>query len=80
MLFVDPLDEIGINAIDNLEENHGIVHCHLHTTTFTSQIVVKIDILIEIYVGNYDPCSGLANGVYGIMKVYTKRRYNMDQV
>ena len=74
MLFIVLGDEFVINAIDNLEENHGNVHFHLHTSTLPLQIVLKLNMLIEIYVGNYDSQDGLVNGVDGIMKAYTNTK------
>ena len=71
MLSIVPGDEIIINAIDNLEENHSNVHCHLHTTTLPLQIVLKLNMLVKIYVGNYYSQDGLINGADGIMKAYT---------
>ena len=56
-----------INAIDNLEENHGNAHWHLHTTTLPLQIVLKLYMLVEIYDGNYDSQGALINGADGIM-------------
>ena len=72
MLSIFPGDEIVVNAIDNLEENHGNVHFHVHTSTFPLQIVLKLNMLVEIYVGNYDSQDGIVNGADGIMKAYTK--------
>lgn len=74
MFSIVPSDEIVINAVDNLEQNHGNVNFHFHTTTLPSQIVLKLYIVIEIYVGNYDSQDGLANGADGIMKEYTKTK------
>ena len=70
IISIVPDDEIGINVIDNLEENHGNVHFHLHTSTFPLQIVLKLNILSEIYARNYDSQDGLIDGVDGIMKAY----------
>lgn len=69
MLSIVPGDEIIINAIDNLEEKHGNAHFHLHTTTPPSQIVLKLNLLIEIYARNYNSQDGLVNGVERIMKL-----------
>ena len=48
MLSIVPRDEIFINAIDQEEENHGDFPSHLHTTMLPSQIVVKLNMLVEI--------------------------------
>jgi hypothetical protein len=49
MLLLMPGNDIIINSIDHEEENHGNVPCHQHTTTFLLQLVLKLDMLIEIY-------------------------------
>lgn len=67
-------DEVFINANDNLEENDGNVHCHLHISTLPLQIILKLNMLIEIYSTNYGSQDGLVNGVDGIMKAYTKTK------
>ena len=63
---------ITINSIDLEEDNHGNVPCHQHTTTLPLQLVLKLDMLVEIYACNYDSHDGLVNGVGGILKSYTK--------
>jgi hypothetical protein len=72
MLSLMPDNEIMINAIDLEEENHDNVPYHQHTTTFPSQLILKFDMLVEIYACNYDSQDGLVNGVDGIIKAYTK--------
>jgi hypothetical protein len=72
MLLLMPGNEILINAIDEEEENHGGVSYHQHTTTFPSQLVIKLNMLVEIYACNYDSQDGLVNGADGIIKAYTK--------
>jgi hypothetical protein len=47
-------NDIIINSIDLEEDNHGNVPCHQHTTTFPLQLVLKLDMLVEIYACNYD--------------------------
>jgi hypothetical protein len=47
-------DDIIINSIDLEEDNHGIVPRHEHTTTLPLQLVMKLDMLVEIYACNYD--------------------------
>jgi len=70
-------DEIVINAIDREEENHGNAPYHLCTTTLPSQLVIKLNISVEIYVGNYDLKNGLINDADGIIKSYNKT-YKVD--
>jgi hypothetical protein len=65
-------NDIIINTIDLEEENHGNVPCHQHTKTFSLQLVLKLDMLVEIYACNYDSQDGLVNGADGIHKAYTK--------
>jgi hypothetical protein len=47
-------DDIIINSIDLEEDNHGNVPHHEHTTTLPLQLVLKLDMLVEIYSCNYD--------------------------
>jgi hypothetical protein len=65
-------DDMIINSIDLKEENHGNVPHHEHTTTLPLQLVLKLEMLVEIYSCNYDSQDGLVNGVDGILKGYTK--------
>ena len=67
-----PSDDIIINSIDLEEYNHGNVPHHEHTTTLPLQLVLKLDVLVEIYACNYDSQDGLVNGADGILKGYTK--------
>jgi ATP-dependent exoDNAse (exonuclease V) alpha subunit len=69
-----PGDDIIINSIDLEEDNHGNVPCHQHTTTLPLQLVLKLDMLVEIYTCNYDSQDGLVNGANGILKAYTKTK------
>lgn len=72
MLSIVPGNEIVINAIDDEEENHGNTTSHLNTASLPSQILLKLNMLVEIYAGNYDSQDGLVNGADGILKAYTK--------
>jgi hypothetical protein len=74
MLSLMPGDDIIINSIDLEEDNHGNVPCHQHTTTLPLQLVLKLDMLVEIYACNYDSQDGLVNGADGILKAYTKTK------
>jgi hypothetical protein len=65
-------NELLINAIDVEEQNHGSITYHQHTTTFPSQLVIKLNMLVEIYACNYDSQDGLVSGADGIVKAYTK--------
>jgi len=76
MLSLMPGNEIIIRMIDLEEHNHGNVQCHQHKTTFPLQIILKLDVLVEIYAHNYDSQDGLVNGADGILKAYT----NTDKV
>jgi hypothetical protein len=49
MLLLIPGKELLINAIDEEEDVCGGVQCHELTTTLTSQVVLKLDMLFEIY-------------------------------
>jgi hypothetical protein len=62
-----------INAIDVEEDNHGDMPCHQHTTTLPLLLVLKMDMLVEIYACNYDSQDGLVNGADGVVKAYTKK-------
>jgi hypothetical protein len=74
MLSLMPGNYIIINSIDLEEKNHGNVPCHQHTTTFPLQLVLKLDMLVEMYACNYDSQDGLVNGADGILKAYTKTK------
>jgi hypothetical protein len=67
-----PSNELLINAIDEEEENHGSLRYHEKTTTFPLQLILKLNMLFEIYSYNYDSQNGLGNGVDGIIKAYAK--------
>jgi hypothetical protein len=74
MLSLMPGDEIMINAIDMEEDNHGDMPCHQHTTTFPMLLVLKFDMLVEIYACNYDSQDGLVNGVrWGGQRIYKNK-------
>jgi hypothetical protein len=72
MLSLMPGNDIIINSIDLEEENHGNVPCHQHTKNFRLQLVLKLDMLVEIYCCNYDSQDGLVNGANEILNAYTK--------
>jgi hypothetical protein len=72
MLSLMPGDDITINSIDLEEDNHGNMQCHEHSVTLPLQLVLKLEMLVEIYSCNYDSQDGLVNGAYGILKGYTK--------
>ena len=61
MLSVIPGNDIIINSIDLEEDNHGNVPCHEHTTTLPLQLVLKLEIMVEIYAYNYDSWDVLVN-------------------
>jgi hypothetical protein len=44
-----PDSDVIINSIDLEENNHGNVPYHQHTTTLPLQLVLKLDMLVEIY-------------------------------
>ena len=67
-----PRDDIIINSIDLEEHNHENVPHHEHTDTLPLQIVLKLEMLVEIYACNYDSQDGLVNGADGILKGYMK--------
>jgi hypothetical protein len=67
-------DDIIINSIHLKEDNRGNVPCHEHTTTLPLQLVLKLDMLVEIYACNYDSRDGLVNGADGKLKGYTKTK------
>ena len=65
-------DDIIINSIDLEEDNHGNVPWPEHSVTLPLQLVLKLEMLVEIYACNYYSHDGLVNGVDGILKGYTK--------
>jgi hypothetical protein len=74
MLLLMPGDDIIINSIDVEEYNLGNVPCHEHTITFPFKLVLKLDMLVEIYAHKYDSQDGLVNGADEILKGYTKTK------
>jgi hypothetical protein len=72
MLSLIPSDDIIINSIDLEEDNHGNVPRHEHSVTLPLQLVLKLEMLVEIYAYKYDSQDGLVNGADGILKGYTK--------
>jgi hypothetical protein len=42
------------------------------------KLVLKLDMLVEIYACNYDSQDGLVNGADGILKAYTKTKKLMS--
>jgi len=76
MLMLMPGNEILINAVDENEENNDNFPTHQHTTILPSQLVIKLNMLVEMYACNYDAPDGLVNGADGIVKSYT----HIDQV
>jgi len=71
MLTLMPGNEILINAIDETEENNDNFPRHQHTANLPSQLVIKLNMLVEMYAYNYDAPDGLVNGADGIVKSYT---------
>jgi hypothetical protein len=49
MLSLMPSDDIIINSIDLEEYNHGNVPHHEHTATLPLQLVLKLEMLVEIF-------------------------------
>ena len=72
MLSLMPGDDIIINSIDLEEDNHGNVPRHEHKTSLPLQLILKLEMLVEIYACNYDSKDGLVNVVDGILKGYMK--------
>jgi hypothetical protein len=71
MLMLMPGKEIIINAIDENEENNGNFPTHQHTAILPSHLLIKLNMLVEMYACNYDAADGLVNGADGIVKAYT---------
>ena len=69
-----PGDDIIINSIDLEEDNHGNVPRHEHSVTLPFQLVLKLEMLVEIYACNYDSQDGLVNSADGILKGYMKTK------
>ena len=63
-------EPIIINAIDEEGDNYGNTKMH-PKEGLPQQITLKLNMLIKLYVGNYDINDGLVNGVDGILKAYT---------
>ena len=59
----------GFDELENSKENFAIYD---KTTTFPSKILLKINLLVELYARNYNIEYGLVNGVVGAFKCYSK--------
>lgn len=66
-----PRQLIIINTIDEHHSFADIDHIQKHSGTLPNQIMLKKDILVEIYGRNYDIKDGLVNGTDGKFKAYT---------
>ena len=58
----------SMQFIDEEEDNHANDPSHLHMASFPSQTIIKLNMLAEIYAGNYDSQDGLVNGADGTSK------------
>ena len=45
-----------------------------------TRILVKQNMLVELYASNYNIEDGLVNGVDGIFKVYTRKNKDVDVI
>jgi hypothetical protein len=71
---------INLEVVDGHENNQGGFTCYEKTLTFPSKILIKGNVLVKLYVENYNIADGLVNGVDGTLKVYTKKTTNIDVV
>ena len=58
----------SMQFIDDEEDNHANDPSHPHIASFPSQTIIKLNMLAEIYAGNYDSQDGLVNGADGTSK------------
>lgn len=67
-----PGELLIINAVDEHDNTVPIEQLYKHSANLANQIMLKEDILIEIYGGNYDIKDSLINGSDGQFKSYTQ--------
>ena len=67
-----------IEAIDELESYQEPMLTYEKTITLPTRILVKQNMLVELYAGNYNIEDGLVNGVDGIFKAYTRKNKDVD--
>ena len=60
-----------LNALDEQEDSQGPFISYEKTMTLPSRTLLKSNMLVEIYAGNYNIEDGLVNGVDAIFKTYT---------
>ena len=59
-----------INVIDEIDEIYGNV-VEYPKKSLPQQFILKTNMLVELYVGNYSIKDGLVNGIDGFFKIYT---------
>ena len=71
---------ITLEAIDELEDSEENFATYDKTVILPSRILVKRNILVELFAGNYNIEDGLVNGVDGAFMCYSKRNKQCDVV
>ena len=71
---------IILQAIDGVENNQENFPAYEKTTTLPSKILVKRNILVELYARNYNIEDGLVNGADGAMRSYSYGKKEMDVI
>lgn len=74
MLSKVPGNYIILDAVDSEDKNFNAMRLYTQTMILPAQIVVKPNILVRIFSGNYNTKDGLVNGSNEIFKAYTKQQ------
>ena len=71
---------IILQAIDEVANNQENFPAYEKTVTLPSKILVKRNILVELYAGNYNIEDGLVNGADGAIRSYSYGKKEMDVI
>ena len=69
---------ICLEAIDQQECSNKNFMCYEKYISLPSQILLKSNMLIELFAGNYNIEDGLVNGADGIFRTYTRNKNELD--
>ena len=67
-----PGETIVLKAINVHEDNIDGIRLYTHMTTLLIEIQMKQNMLVELYLENYNTSDGLVNGSDGVFKEFTK--------
>lgn len=71
-LSIIPSKIIILNAINDNGDNYNAIQLYIHIETLSSQILLKLNMLVKIYPSNYNTQDGLVNWLDRKFKSYIK--------